>query len=237
MPNYLKRFNTLVKDLEKYPYIEVVEYRTYPPVSTADLEAIETHLEIPLARPIRSFYEQTNGLKLHWRIKPNLSAEETEKLRKKSSDYYILIAEYKDDPFANINLIPIQDSILNCPGKELSIPRQKKTVDFRGHTYQKDDFRKRLKPFDLINQNYCMAYFFEDSGNPLVLLLDEGGAEWENSRLTDFESYMEMLLVTRGIVEAREKIFAMEDGNDDPFPIANSKYWQEKYTPKIFHNT
>ncbi|MBD2563983.1 MULTISPECIES: hypothetical protein [Nostoc] len=238
MPDYLKRFNALVKDLATYPYIEIMEYVTHPPVHLTDLKAVEAHLEAPLTEAIHSFYEQTNGLKLHWRIKRDLSLEETEKLRNKSSDFYVLIAEYVDDPFANIHLLPIQDCIFKYKWEQLATAHWEKTIEFKDTIYQREDFKKQLKPFDLISSEYCMAYFFEKgNGNPSVLLLNEECSEWINSRLTDFESYIEMLLATRGIVEAREKIFATEHGDSEPPFIAGSDYWEKHYTPKIFEGS
>ena len=82
------------------------------------------------------------------------------------------------------------------------------TIQLCGKTYKRKDPSGGLKPFDVINRELWMAFFVEPgNGNPQALLLTEGYTEWTSSRLTDFPSYMEMLLITRGIVETRKKIF------------------------------
>lgn len=235
MSDYLKRFRELVKDLEKYDYIEIVEFTPQPPATAAELKAVEENLGAPLAKPLRGFYGQANGLKLHWQVKADVSEQKAKELRKKSSDYYVKIAEYVGDPFAIINLIPLEESILKRRWKELTLGAEQKTVEFGGETHDFDEFRKRLKPFDLMNREMCMAFLIEEGhGDPRVLLLTEGYTEWNSSRLTDFASYMEMLLATRGIVEAREKIFGEESGDRKPPLIKGGDYWRERFTPKLF---
>jgi hypothetical protein len=225
----------MVKDLEKHDYIEIVEFKPQPPITAAELKAVESKLGAPLAKSIRSFYEEANGLKLHWQIKPNVSVEEAARLRKKSTDYYVEIAEYVGEPFAIINLIPLEESIVKRKWKELSLGAEQETIEFDGETYDFDEFRKRLKPFDLMNREYCMAFLIEEgNGDPQVLLLSEGYTEWNSSRLTNFASYMEMLLATRGIVEARLKIFGEPGGDKKPPLIKDADEWEKKYTPKLF---
>jgi len=236
MENYLRRFRALEEELKEHDFIEIIDFTIYPPATAAQLKVVESKLGAPLAKPIRGFYEQTNGLKLHWRIKPDLSLVETEKLRKKSSDYYVVIAEYVGDPFAMINLIPIHESIVKRRWKELDISRTGKTFEFGGSSHRIEEFRKRLKPFDIINREICMSFLLEQgNGNPPVLLLSDGYTDWNSSILTDFESYMEMLLVTRGIVEARERIFGQEEGDLKPPLIADFQYWKKRHTPKMFN--
>jgi hypothetical protein len=233
MTDYLKRFDKLAKDLAAQKYIDIVEYKPQPAASRATLKAVQDTLGAPLSPPLRAFYEQMNGLKLHWTIKPNLSAEETSKLRKKSTDYYVLIAEYVEDPFAMINLLSLEDSILkkHKTGGSQAGP----AITFNSVRYEPSDFRKRLKPFDVMNLDSCMAFVLEkNNGNPPVMVLHDGCSDWTGARPTDFGSYLEMLLATRGLVEARQKIF-VGVGKDVTQPLLGDEtYWQRNYTPKMF---
>ena len=236
MTDYLKRFDKMAKDLAAQKYIDIVEYKPRTPARRATLKAVEEALGAPLSPALRSFYEQTDGLKLHWTIKPNLSAEETSKLRKKSTDYYVVIAEYVEDPFAMINLLPLEDCILK---KHKTIAAQTgPEITLNNVRYSPSDFRKRLKPFDLMNPDLCMAFLLEkENGNPPLLFLHEGCSDWTGSRSTDFGSYLEMLFATRGIVEARQKIFA-EDAKGDFKPLVGDEaYWQRVHTPAMFKKT
>jgi hypothetical protein len=230
---YLKKFEALVKDLKKYEFLEVVEFTPQPPVSAAALKTAEKAFGAALAPAIREFYGESNGLKLHWQVKPDVSPELAKQLRKKSSDYYVEIAEYVGNPFAIINLIPLNE-VVGKKWKELGLGAHPDEIEFAGETYKFDELRKRLKPFDVMNREFCMTFFLEKgNGNPKVLLLSEGYTNWTDSRFTDFASYMEMLLVTRGIAEAREKIFSESNGITKPPLAGDGKFWQ-KYVPKLF---
>jgi hypothetical protein len=233
MTDYLKRFDKMAKDLAAQKYIDIVEYKAHPPARRATLNAVEEALGAPLSPALHSFYEQTNGLKLHWTIKPSLSAEETSKLRKRSTDYYVVIAEYVEDPFAMINLLSLEDSILKKHKTVASRPEPE--ITFNNVRYQRSDFQKRLKPFDLMNPDLCMTFLLEKkNGNPPVLLLHEGCSDWTGSRLTDFGSYLEMLFATRGIVEARQKIFTEEGKSEFKPLVGDEAYWQRVHTPAMF---
>lgn len=231
---YLKRFEALAKDLEKNKLIEIVEFKAQPPIKSTELKSVEKKIGAELAAGIRSFYEEANGLKFHWQIRPDVSPQEAKDLRKKSTDYYVEIAEYIGNPFAIINLIPLDESIVTKKWKELTLGLTEKTVEFAGEEYDAADFAKTLKPFDIMNRELCMAFVIKKGeGNPPVILLSEGYTDWTNSRITDFPSYMEMLLATRGIVEAREKIFSKANGTSEKPLVGDAKFWS-KYEPKLF---
>jgi len=235
MSKYLERFRKMFNDLNRYSFIEPLEFIPQAPATELIFKSIESKLGAPLDPAIRNFYEETNGLKLHWRIKRDLGKKEAEKIRAKSSDYYVKIAEYVGDPFAFINIIPIQESFENRDWNELTIDKEQQHRIFNGKPCTIDQIKKGLKPFDLLNKEMVMAFLFgQDNGTPKVLLLSEGYSELDNSSITDFESYIEMLLVTRGLVEARIKIFDRENNELDSPLIGDAKFWQEKFTPKLF---
>jgi hypothetical protein len=234
--SYLKKFTALAKELARHEHIEIVEFKAQPPLKPAKLKAVEAKLGAKLADEIREFYGEANGLKLQWQINPLVSPETAVELRKKSSDYYVKIAEYVGDPFANINLIPLDESI-NQRRKEIGHGGIEEAVNFRGREYDLNGFAARLKPFDLMNEKMCMAFLTEEgNGDPPVLLLTEGCTDWTDSRLTNFASYIEMLLATRGIVEARQKIFAKTAGYKDKPLVGGAEFWQ-RYVPKLFRNS
>jgi len=235
MSKYLERFRKMFKDLNRYSFIEPLEFTPRAPATELIFKSIESKLGSPLDPVIRSFYKETNGLKIHWRIKRDLDIKESDKIRTKSSDYYVKIAEYVGDPFAFINIIPIQKSFEKRDWKELVIDKEQQNKILNGKSFSIDQIKIGLKPFDLLNKEIGMAFLFgQDNGTPKVILLSEGYSELDNSRLTDFESYIEMLLVTRGIVEARIKIFDKENNESDSPLIGDTRFWQEKFTPKLF---
>lgn len=231
--SYLKRFKEMVEEISKDETFEIVEFKIMPPISKIDLKKIEYTIGAAFSASIRSFYLETNGLHLRWRINPLLNRELTKQLKKKSSDYSIVIAETEYDAFTRINLLPLYESIIKRDWKE-SRGEDSVNISFNGQNYKYADFRKKIKPFDLFSLENCMAFFIEPgNGEPLIMMLTDFYTEWSNSRLTNFESYLEFLLSTRGIVEAREKIFADLNGNLKKPLVGDKLFWKKK-TPKLF---
>jgi hypothetical protein len=243
---YLERFTEMVNDIESHPLLEVVDFRVNPPASDEIMTLVEERLGVPLSDPIRTFYQETNGLRLYWKIKPGLTDEELDVIEEEYDDYDIGVPDEEEDtddenPFAHINFLSIEDCIINRDwrGKIIydEITSDEETVNFSGVTYQEKTFQNQLKPFDLFSSYACMAFFLEEGvSDPKILRLSGHYAEWDNSKVTNFKSYMEMLFVTRGIVDARGEIYSEYRGDRKPLLITNSDYWNEENIPKLFRN-
>ncbi len=182
--DYLKRFEAMKKEIESHPFLEVVEYKVNKPASKEAFKKVEDLLKTKLADPIESFYSQANGLKFRWRIKQALSEKELEKLSEKYDDYtFEPDDDDEDQPFAFINLLPLEDSILKKKWEEIEIGVKTQTFEFGNKTYPRVEFAKRLKPFDLFSLSNCMAFLIEEGkGNPEILQLQDYYIVWDNSR-------------------------------------------------------
>ncbi|MCW5851048.1 MAG: hypothetical protein KIT87_13315 [Anaerolineae bacterium] len=235
MADYKARLEKMIQDLGKYSWVEIVEHQLNPAASDKDLKRVEDLLGAPLAKPIRDFYSQVNGLKFRWRIKLDVSEDKAKELRKISQDYQIEIAESDSDPMVMINFIPITESMIKRDWHELIDPQQGETVEFAGDKYSYEEFRPRLKPFDLFSLYSCAAFLIEQgNGDPKVLILDNHYYEWDNTRITDFDTYLEAVLTTYGLVEARERIFSAARGDLKPPLILTPDKIRQKYGPKLF---
>jgi hypothetical protein len=92
-----------------------------------------------------------------------------------------------------------------------------------------------VRPFDVCSTYYAMAFILQPkNGNPPVMLIGDHYIEWDQSRLTDFESYLEMLLATRGIVTARDRIYNEYRGDLKPLLVTKKDYWTNRRIPKMF---
>src|SRR5205823_1787487 len=224
----IERFQAIVDEIKTYDFLDLVEFKTYSPATSETFTNVETEIGSQLTESIRNFYGQTNGLHLRWRIKPDLSDAQLEVISKAFDDYGIELPEQREVPFAQINLLPIEDSFINTNWEEVIVPLDDLTFEFQEVTYPHDEFARRLKPFDIFSDYYCMAFLLEKGvGNPKVLLLSDYYAEWYYSRITDFESYMQMLLASRGIVRSRDKIYSEYRGDLKPPLITGSDFWIE----------
>ena len=235
MKSYVEKFKTMVDEIRSHPLLNVIEFNLNPPATEEMFDAEEQKLGAKLAKPIRSFYGEANGLKLHWQIKQPPSEEKADEIAEKYDDYDIEFPEDEDIPFAQIHLLPLVEAIIHKSWPQFKATGDEKDVEFAGKTYSYRDFVRHLKPFDVFSTYYCMAFFLEKGvGNPKVLMLGDYYIEWDNSRITDFASYMELLFVTTGIVESRNTIYNEYRGNLKPLLITDPDYWKKKHIPKLF---
>jgi hypothetical protein len=235
MPDYLARFEKLVHDLKGRDYLEVVRFEPGPPIQAAQLKSVERELGAPLAGSIRGFYEECNGLSVHWRVKPTLGLNETKKLRERSTDYYVMIAEYVGDPFAKIDIQPLERSFAKRKSGTRRSESGKEKIQVGKVAHTAKEFYESLRPFDLVSDEYCAAFIAtKGNGDPPVTLLGEGCSVWEHAIVCSFEAYIELVLATRGIVEARVKILGSASGEDAQSLPKNAREWARKYTPRLF---
>ncbi len=241
--NYVEKFSAMVDEIKLHPLLEIVDFCVNQPASDEAFAAVERRLEATLDKSIRDFYQKANGLRIYWKIKSGMTDEELDNIQEEYDDYDIGIPDEDDDEnyFAKIDLIPIENAVVdrNWNNKIIfdEITSDEDTIEFSNTTYREKDFQKNLKPFDLFSDYSCMAFLLEKGvGNPKILRLSSHYAEWDNSRITDFESYLEMLLFTRGIVEARKEIYNEYRGDRKDPLITNAAYWAEEQVPKLFRN-
>lgn len=235
MKTYVERFEAMAEEIKAHPWLEVVTFTVNPPASEQVFRDVEAKMKAPLAAHIRDFYARANGLRLHWKIKSDLPDDEWDKVEEASDDYSIENSESKDIPFASINLLPLEESIITGRWPSLELDYPDKTFEFQGKTYGHNEFAKRLRPFDVFTTYNCMAFVLEDgNGDPPAMMLGDYYIEWDNSRLTDFNSYLEMLLVTRGISGARDAIYGEHRGDLQPALRTGPEYWTEEHVPKLF---
>lgn len=233
---YVERFRKVAAEVEANPALEVVTFKVREPAGAEELRAAEELLGAKLAAPLRRFYgEEANGLLLHWRIREDLDDEEMERVRRQSSDYDFEPPEDPDIPFAKVHLLGLLESLKKKRWPQITTHVPEAEFEFRGQTYKSREFGKRLRPFDIFSTYECMAFLVEEGvGDPEVMLLSDYYAEWNETRITDFASYMEMLLATRGITEARKEVFGEYRGDRKPPLRTGPDYWTPGRIPKLF---
>ena len=235
MPSYVERFEAMVEELRRHPRLEVVEFTLNPPATAEVFRQVEEKLKAKAAEPLREFYGRANGMKLRWKIKSGLSEAELEEVRAESSDYSIESSENTDIPFAQINLIPLEEALVTRRWEEFEEAEDDEEFEFQGQTYLVREFGARVRPFDLFSTYNAMAFVTEEGKGDLpAMLLGDYYVEWSHSRLTDFASYMEMLLATRGIVKAREQVYGEYRGDLKPPLLTGADYWTEERIPRLF---
>jgi hypothetical protein len=234
---YLERFRQLAEEIQSHPLLEVVEFKVNSPASESSFNQVEQKLAAPLAEAIRTFYRETDGLKLHWKLKSSTTYEELEEISSQYDDYWIESVEDGYLPFAKINLLPLEETFFTANWGDIIFSVTDELFGFAGITYSTKNFAKMLRPFDEFSVSHCMAFLVEEGvGDPKVLLLQDHYATWESSRLTNFESYLEFLLITRGIFQARLDIYGEYSGHTQPPLIRGSSDYLKIPVPKLFRS-
>jgi hypothetical protein len=232
--HYASRFVAMVEELKGLPFVEVLQFAMGSPAAGNQLDAAEKRLGGSMSAAIRGFYAEMNGLDLAWRIRLDTSHEELKRLRALSDDYELDFAESENYRIGRINLVPIEQSILGEPWSGVPIDNPTNKTRFNGRDYAYSDARTRVRPLDLFSPMAFMCLFIEEgNGDPPVFLIDEDVTDW-SSAVTNFESYVEFLLVTRGLREAKLNVFSAAEGQANRRLVHSPEEWSRDYTPKLF---
>ncbi len=230
---YVERFRAMVEELRRNSEIRVLEFNVRPPVSDADLAAVEEHLGAELHPALRSFYRQADGLQLRW---INTSREAFDPERHVASEQWLTPPDIMRDEGACpgcVNLLPLREAFLDANWEgQIWFPdaeEAKEQVEFVGARFESQQaFNRVIRPFDYFHFFRQAAFLLRPgNGSPPVLIGDDHGACWTNSLAVGFETYLETLLAQRGAVESR-KAFTDSSGEEQgkPAPVRTRAYWE-----------
>lgn len=238
MASYVERFRAVAAEVEAHPYLKLYKFTVNRPATAQAFAEVEKKLKAPLAKPLRDFYAEADGLELRWGLKKGLSEDDLDKISDKYDDYTPPEDEEpgeRENPFARVNLLPVADAVVRRKWPVLAGGDDDATFEFQRQTYNRKEFGRRLRPFDVYSTYDCMAFLLEEGvGDPKVMHLSGHYVEWDGSRITDFQSYMEMVIATRGIVEARADVYGEYRGDLKKPLVTGADYWTARRVPKLF---
>jgi hypothetical protein len=173
-----------------------------------------------------------NGFNLVYGLKDD-SDQGVIKFNAKSKDYFAekgppyIVGSIKFLSFEKVFLENTWEGILYNTGSKTD----ENKLTFKKKEYSYNDLGKQLKPFDLYSEEVCASFLLiPDAPFDVVLLVDHY-ADWQNSRIISFEDYCKLIIVTGGIIEAREKYLSEIEGDI----MKNYKIGEDKkLIPKIF---
>lgn len=223
LADFLPRYQQMVATLEANPNVRILKRHIAPPASEADIRAVHEHLGAELDPAILNFYRQCDGLSLMWVTTDNPNADSN---NTNFNDYH------PGDGAINIYPIKLTFVDANWDGVHYFdfMKDHADDQEFAGQSYQLWDFSRSIRVFDDFNI-YNMAGFIMiaaegDPLNPPISIGDDHGACWTDARLTDFESYMELLLATYGSIEARRRTLLTYAGHRSKPLRLDRAYWQ-----------
>jgi hypothetical protein len=239
MKNYLARFAMMVEELKRCgDVVALLNYNLFEPVPDASLAEVEDVLGMPLGESIKDFFKLTNGLQLRWILKSSPAFDpEKHRFTPEPFDWLLPWDDYLPDT-GLVNVLPLEEIFLrDWKGFVWFGSEAKRRNRFLGVEYNGLSFKKSIKPFDAFNKFYSMAFFVGDrQSDPKVILGEDHLADFASSRVTNFESYLEFLLATKGIV-AERKNFYSDSFNSSAEPkevlITRADDWQGDRVIKV----
>lgn len=226
--NYIEAFNNLARELARHSKIELLGYHTFTPLTERALEALEAQYNCQLDETIRHFYTQTNGLQLRWMFKDNPAYHSD-----KYPPFHRSIApvgwDYTEESFEKedgcVLLLPLEDVLRNVVSPNVN----QEDIVFGNTRYSTVDFYTCIRPFDNFSYYCNMALFLRKGKSPLVLLGDEVGTCFKDSRWTTFATYLDFILASKAFGRRRKAFFGATNGYQQSIitslPPKIQQYW------------
>jgi hypothetical protein len=210
---YLKAFKKIEEDILNNPYLELIEKKYNPGIGENELGVLKDELfhNMKFFKSIKmnkvfNFYKECNGLTLSWGISSKLDDKAYCKLKEEISD--LSFPDDRNIEIGKINIRPFDEVFLYDPGYFETKPSNEYQKEFNGFIYEGNTFGDLIFIFDLFSEESCMAFVpDEDNQEPKVILLSDRYVVWDSSRITFFDSYINFLTASRGVIANREMIY------------------------------
>ena len=234
MSKLLEQLLKAIAELKADPLIQLEQETVEAPAAPDMIDRMELLSSTLLPQDVKEFYLAANGLTCTWRLRPDID-EETLRTIKENGEQ--LDFDYSGI-LGSIRLLPIQSSLFNQYWKPPATPADAETmIDFGGKAVSMAELGKRTKLMDVyepVNDAEAMAFLTEPfSGTWQVLLLDNYLADWQNSRLTDFSTYIQVMAATRFTIPSRKRIFGKFRGDQQPLLLWGDLN-KEELVPALF---
>ncbi|WP_125170047.1 hypothetical protein [Leptospira perolatii] len=244
---YLRRFDQMVSELKKTEEVNVFTYHLAPP-ELGIVEEMERYLGFSLDASIRNFFTDCGGIQLRWHHRENEYFQndylkdqdenallESNPLPWEHSQACGTVHEgwweneigpggdHGEDGKIMIGPLSLMTkkidySILCGEGPE-AFEETETTLGNTGQSFKEAFFRTHLRFLDWFSSYYQMAFFTGNQNPNLeVVLGNDYCASFYEWYVTDFASYLEFLIYSRGLVHARPCFYSAnsEEYSDGP---------------------
>lgn len=209
---YKEAITKAIESIKSNPFIEMNEIVVNEPATPELIDTFELIAGIRLPEKVKAFYLFANGLKCIWSVKQNLSPAVMHKIKaegeQKDYDY--------SKPLGAVNIFPLQDMLMDkywkTPFQEP--PEKDKTIQFNNQDFQLGLFAKQLKIFDayyINSDTECMAFLTNlpiNGENFYLIMLDNHLADWNQSQIIEFETYILTICENRFTIPCRKRLFS-----------------------------
>lgn len=236
MEDYFLRFMEIVDELKSLPQIEVISFSVFPPVSADKVSFVEEMIRASLDDSIKEFYKQSNGLQLKWIHKKNPQYDPQKHVFLNQS--FDILNPWEDywPEDGCVNILPLEEVFFRQEWGDIIWSYDDKDIQikFNDRDYDLFELMRSIRPFDVFSKDSCMAFHLKQGeGNPKALLAQDHYIDIESSRLTDFNSYLEFILIKRGLINARRDFYNEYNGHNMDMVITPKEYWADVDIPDI----
>lgn len=212
-----------------HPLLSVEQESIGDPAPPDMIERLEMMTSLTLPLDIKEFYLAANGLAFSYRLRQDLE-EATRRSVQENGEQ--LDFDYSGI-LGGMRLLPIQESLLDLHWKPPTTAQDTATrMEFNGTELSLAELGARTKLFDRyepVNDAEAGAFITDpDPDQWKVLMLDQYLADWQNSRLTDFRTYILAMCATRFTIPSRKRIFGKYRGDQEPL-----LRWEDLNTPAL----
>lgn len=223
MKDYLDRFKVMVDEMMAEPRVRVTNFWVGEAVTDDEIARVEKHLGYSLDASILDFYRQANGLQFRWldTASPNYVEGRDDQTHAEPVGY---LQGDNDEADGVVNILPLGECFVDRSYEEMLYfdwMNDDDKTEFAGKEYGQLEFAKALRPVDPFSFYNSMGFFLgSGSSNPPLIMGDDHDACWTDSYVTDFRSYLELILQHRGNVQIRRDTFGQYAGHrNDPVVI------------------
>jgi hypothetical protein len=213
---FIDEFTSMIAVLQKDKQKELIHYSINPPAQYSIITSIKERFEDFVPRSFFDLYTIANGLHCTW-DSLNSNSVKSPKISSFKPLTPIFNEWYHD---GCINILPLEE-IFNEEN-------WKGQVWFDGDAKYEGEFvdgrknllaiKKSIFPFDLFSTVNCTAFYIskKDKTCPFFFTQDYY-VDFNSSFLTDFETYLEFLIYSKGEIQKRKKVFNKPNGYKEPW--------------------
>jgi len=205
----------LEKIVREHPLFTVTDYKINPSVNKDSILSFKNKYGFDISPLLAKLYSEMNGFSLKYELKD--STEGTFRAFNKDKAY---TAEEPPSKIGSIDFPSFEDVFLKDSWEKIlyntGAASDNKEFDFNGEKFTYNSFGEKLKPFDTYSDESCAAFVLTDKNRFDVILLEDNYVAWNDSRIMDFETYFKFILLTGGLIQARDIYFTELRGDKKP---------------------
>lgn len=215
---FIRGIEKLKSKIDNSDFFEVITWRVNPGISVETINQLEQQGGFTLAEEIKNLHQLADGMELKWKIKLDTDDDLLTEFLENRNTFVVEVEFYKEDPLGCINIKPLYSTLIEQTG-EMWQRKKNETLLFGGAEYSFNEFCTRLKFYDVCSNYDGVAFLRENNHYEQMLLLTGHYEDWFSSKMILYKDYLQLLLLTDGIVEARNKILNAHHNKRKPIPV------------------